>query len=199
MRFLNRLQDGLDATRVLDFLAPLALRLYLGPIFIAAGSNKLAHADSVGRWFASLGIPAPEFLVYVAALTELLGGTALLVGLAVRWMALPLMATMAVAAVSAHWDNGWHVLPETQLTVPWEWREDKIAAAEVRRDKAVALLKEHGHYDWLTEHGSITVLKNGIEFAATYFILLLVLFFSGAGRYLSLDYWIERRYRRPYP
>ena len=41
-----------------------------------------------------------------------------------------------------------------------------------------------------------TLLKNGIEFAATYFIMLLVLFFTGAGRYLSVDYWIDRRFRR---
>jgi putative oxidoreductase len=39
------------------------------------------------------------------------------------------------------------------------------------------------------------VLNNGIEFAATYFIMLLVLFFTGAGNYLSLDFWIARRWR----
>ena len=39
------------------------------------------------------------------------------------------------------------------------------------------------------------VLNNGIEFAATYFIMLLVLFFNGAGRLVSLDYWIARRWR----
>ena len=59
----------------------------------------------------------------------------------------------------------------------------------------MTLLREHGNYDWLTETGSITVLKNGIEFAATYFIMLLALFFTGAGRYLSLDYWIARKWR----
>jgi len=30
LNLLNRFQDGLDATRRLDFLAPLLLRLYLG-------------------------------------------------------------------------------------------------------------------------------------------------------------------------
>ena len=40
------------------------------------------------------------------------------------------------------------------------------------------------------------VLNNGIEFAATYFIMLLVLFFTGAGNYISLDYWIARCWRR---
>ena len=39
------------------------------------------------------------------------------------------------------------------------------------------------------------MLNNGIEFAATYFAILLALFFMGAGRYLSADYWIARRFR----
>ncbi|MDX1697819.1 MAG: DoxX family protein [Thiohalobacterales bacterium] len=194
--FLNCLQNLLDKTRAIDFLGPLALRIYLAPVFILAGSNKLAYAEHLGPYFASLGIPAPEIMVYVAALTELLGGIALLVGLAVRWFALPLMFTMVVAAVTAHWDHGWHALPETELTVPWEWRTDLIEEANIRKDKARELLREHGNYDWLTETGSITILKNGIEFAATYFIMLLALFFTGAGRYLSLDYWIARRFRR---
>ena len=195
--FLNCLQNLLDKTRAIDFLGPLALRIYLAPIFIMAGSNKLEHAEHLGPYFASLGIPAPEIMVYVAALAELLGGIALLLGLAVRWFALPLMFTMIVAAVTAHWDNGWHALPETELTVPWEWRTDLIEEANIRKDKARELLREHGNYEWLTETGSITILKNGIEFAATYFIMLLALFFTGAGRYFSIDHWIAVKYRRP--
>jgi uncharacterized membrane protein YphA (DoxX/SURF4 family) len=196
--FLNCLQGLLErGIRPLDFLAPLALRIYLAPIFILAGSNKLKHAEYLGPYFESLGIPAPELMVYVAGLTELLGGIALLAGLAVRWLAIPLMFTMVVAASTAHWENGWHALPETELTVPWEWRTDLIEAAVTRKQAARGLLEEHGNYAWLTEAGSITILKNGIEFAATYFIMLLVLFFIGAGRFFSMDYWIARIWRRP--
>ncbi|MGD2137246.1 MAG: DoxX family protein [Gammaproteobacteria bacterium] len=193
--FLNCLQDLLDRTRTMDFLAPLALRIYLAPVFIMAGGNKLAHADDLGPYFESLGIPLPELMVYVAGLIELLGGIGLLAGLAVRWLALPLMFAMAVAAGTAHWENGWHVLPESELTVPWEWRTDLIEEGNIRKDEAREILKEHGDYDWLTEAGGITILKNGIEFAATYFIMLLTLFFIGAGNYLSMDYWIARRWR----
>ena len=193
--FLNCMQSLLDRTRSLDFLGPLALRIYLAPIFIMAGSNKLAHAEYLGPYFESLGIPAPQIMVYVAALTELLGGIALLAGLAVRWMAIPLMFTMVVAATTAHWDNGWHALPETELTVPWEWRTDLIDEGTVRKERAREILKENSNYEWITAAGSITILKNGIEFAATYFIMLLVLFFIGAGKYFSLDYWITRKWR----
>ncbi|BCO31597.1 hypothetical protein TspCOW1_17000 [Thiohalobacter sp. COW1] len=196
LQLMLRLQNLLDRTRALDFIAPLALRLFLAPIFILAGSNKLANVDNVAQWFAWLGMPAPELMVYLAVLSELIGGILLLIGLATRWAAIPLMFTMIVAATTAHWDNGWHVLPETQLTVPWEWRTDLIEDAVERRDIARDILREHGNYSWLTAAGSITILKNGIEFAATYFIMLLVLFFTGAGRYASLDYWIARRIGR---
>ncbi|WP_226665906.1 DoxX family protein [Microbulbifer aggregans] len=183
--------------RPLDGLGPLALRLFLAPIFILSGYNKLGHIEDVAAWFGNpdwgLGLPAPVLMAWLAALTEFIGGLALLLGLGVRLAAIPLMVTMAVAAVSVHWQYGWHALPEQTLTVPWEWRRDLIAEAVVRKEKAVELLKEYGHYEWLTEAGNFTVLKNGIEFAATYFIMLLALLFSGAGRYVSLDYWIARR------
>ena len=193
---LNCAQNLLErTTRPFDFLAPLAMRIYLAPVFIMAGSNKLRHAEYLGPYFESLGIPAPELMVYVAGLTELLGGIALLAGLAVRWATLPLMFTMLVAAATAHWENGWHALPETELTMPWEWRTDLIEEANTRKEAARSLLKEHGNYGWLTETGSITILKNGIEFAATYFIMLLALLYLGAGRFLSIDYWIARQWR----
>ena len=194
--FLNCMQGLLDRTRALDFLGPLALRIYLAPIFIMAGANKLAHVEYLAPYFESLGIPAPQLMVYVAGLTELVGGIALVAGLAVRWLALPLMFTMVVAAGTAHWENGWHALPETELTMPWEWRTDLIEEGTVRKEKAREILREHSNYGWLTEAGNITILKNGIEFAATYFIMLLVLFFIGAGKYFSIDYWIARKWRK---
>lgn len=183
----------MNRIRVLDFIAPLLLRIYLAPIFILAGANKLSHPQNVALWFESLGLPAPELMVYVAGLSELIGGILLVGGLATRWATIPLMVTMAVAAGTAHWGNGWHVLPEQELTVPWEWRTDLIDAAVERRAAGREILREHGNYQWLTEAGNITILKNGIEFAATYFIMLLTLFFYGAGRYFSLDYWIAKR------
>jgi uncharacterized membrane protein YphA (DoxX/SURF4 family) len=193
MRLFRLLQDLLDKTRAVDFVGPLALRIYLAPIFIYAGLNKLQNVENVASWFEYLGFPLPTLMVYLAGGTEFIGGICLILGLAVRWISIPLMFTMIVAAGSAHWQNGWHALPETELTVPWEWRMDLIEAGVERKEKAKALLREHGNYDWLTQAGPITILKNGIEFAATYFIMLLALFFIGAGRFLSFDYWIDAR------
>lgn len=194
MQFLRRVQGWLDAARKIDFLGPLAFRIYLAPIFILAGLGKLSGIDGTAAWFGTLGIPAPMLMAYVAGITELVGGILLIPGIAVRLLAVPLMFTMGVAAVTAHWENGWHVLPEQQLTVPWEWREDLIEGAVERRSMARRLLRQHGNYEWLTETGPITILKNGIEFAATYFLMLLSLFFTGAGR-LSIDHLFARRLR----
>ena len=69
-----------------------------------------------------------------------------------------------------------------------------LAAAE-KIERARAILREHGNYDWLTSSGKFVVLNNGIEFAATYLVMLVALFFSGAGRWLSMDYWLARRFR----
>ena len=63
-------------------------------------------------------------------------------------------------------------------------------------ERARELLKQHGNYDWLTSSGKLVVLNNGIEFAATYLVMLVALFFSGAGRWLSLDYWLSKALRK---
>ncbi len=184
-----------DRINTIDFLGPLALRIYLAPIFIIAGWNKLTGLEDTAYYFGEfLGMPAPMLMAVLAGLTEFIGGLSLLFGVALRFMAIPMMFTMIVAAGTAHWDNGWHALPETTLTVPWEWRADLIEDAQQRKAAAVSILQEHGNYEWLTEAGNFTVLKNGIEFAATYFVVLLMLLFSGAGRYVSVDYWIARKY-----
>ena len=196
LRLGNALMNLLDNTKKADFLGPLALRTYLAPIFIIAGWNKLTALEDTSYYFGEyLGLPAPMLMALMAGLAEFMGGIALVFGLGLRLMTVPMMFTMLVAAGTAHWENGWHALPESTLTVPWEWRTDLIEGAQERKEMAKALLKEHGNYAWLTESGSITILKNGIEFAATYFIMLLVLLFTGAGRYCSVDYWIARAYR----
>lgn len=195
LKLLNRLQDLLDAARALDFLAPLALRLYLAPVFWYAGANKLAHFSDTAAWFGNpdwgLGLPFPEFMAALATGSEVIGAVLLVIGLGVRWVAIPLMVTMAVAAFSVHWQNGWQAVADKMSP----WASANVDEAMARLDRAKDILREHGNYDWLTETGSFVVSNNGIEWAATYFVMLLALFFLGAGRYLSLDYWIARRFR----
>ncbi len=195
---LVSVQRNFAAIQSLEGIAPLLLRIYLAPIFILAGYAKLSAFESTAAWFGNaewgLGLPFPELLAALAGGTELVGGGLLLFGLATRLVAIPLMFTMLVAAVTAHWEFGWHILPESKLTMPWEWRMDLITEANERKDAAKSILQEYGNYPWLTETGPISILKNGIELAATYFIMLVVLFFSGGGRYTSVDHFIKQKY-----
>jgi uncharacterized membrane protein YphA (DoxX/SURF4 family) len=192
---LNRLQDMLDSLRGLDFLAPLALRLYLAPVFWVAGTNKLNGFDDVVSWFGNpdwgLGLPMPWLMAALATGTEVIGAVLLVLGLGTRWISIPLMATMLVAAFSVHWENGWQAVADAMSPFP----PVDIAEAQQRLEAARGLLQEHGNYDWLTGSGSFVISNNGIEWAATYFVMLLALFFLGGGRWLSLDHWIARRFR----
>ncbi len=122
---------------------------------------------------------------------EYFGAILLALGLATRWISIPLMFTMIVAMVTVHLENGWQALHDPMSAFA---AENAVEAID-RLDRAKSILKEHGNYDWLTEHGSIVSLNNGIEFAATYFIMLLALFVLGGGRYISLDYWVAKKFR----
>ncbi|WP_036859692.1 MULTISPECIES: HvfX family Cu-binding RiPP maturation protein [Porticoccus] len=210
MAITQRLNRGLNVARHADFLAPLLLRLFLAPVFITAGLTKLLAFESTVSWMGNpdwgLGLPLPWLMAVLATATELVGGWLLLFGLGTRLIAIPLMATMLVAAFAVHWHNGWFAIapsdPSTSMARPLaaigiptaEQSLENSEAVGERLSAARQILREHGNYSWLTGKGNIVILNNGIEFAATYFIMLLSLFFTGGGRYCSADYWIGRRW-----
>lgn len=95
--------------------APLLLRLGLGVIFIFHGGQKLfglfggGGLDGLAGFFGKIGIePAYPMAVLVAA-TELLGGVALFVGVAVRPAAIAIAAIMVGAIVTVHGKNGFAI------------------------------------------------------------------------------------------
>lgn len=202
LALLNKLQDLLDATRAVDFLAPLALRLYLAPVFWVAGVEKIAGFGDIVEWFGNpdwgLGLPAPALMAFLATATEVLGALLLLIGFAVRWISLPLMATMVVAMVTVHWEHGWQAIASSKAPFaadslgPLQWEDPMhhFETLKMAKDVLQQCSFEAGS-------GTLVVLNNGIEFAATYLAMLLALFFMGGGRFASVDYWIARRYRRP--
>ena len=185
-----RLYDStLDKLQPFDGVPALLLRLILAPVMIQAGWIKYVHFDSQVAWFgSSLGMPFPEVMVFLAMSAELVGGAMLLAGLLTRLVAIPLMVTMLVAAFAVHWDNGWLALSDSSSWLA----NDRVMEAAPRKARIISILKEHGNYAWLTGRGSVTILNNGIEFAAMYFVMLLSLFFTGGGRYTSVDYWLTR-------
>ena len=192
---LNKCQDALELTFRLDFLAPLALRLYLAPIFYMAGINKFNAFDDTVQWFGNpdwgLGLPLPWLMAFLATSTELVGSVLLLFGFATRWVSIPLMITMLVAIFTVHLENGWLAI----ATGSGIFATERTESAVDKLDRAKSILQDHGNYSWLTESGNFVVLNNGIEFAATYLVMLLALLYLGGGRYLSVDYWILRGFR----
>jgi len=187
--------------QVADGIPLLLLRLYLAPVMIQAGWNKASSFDSIVDWFGNddygLGLPMPLVMAFLATAAELVGGVLLLLGALTRLVSIPLMVTMIVAMVSVHAKNGWLAIADAS-----SWLADgtillneNIMAAPEKLSAAKSLLQEHGHYDWLTSSGYFVVLNNGIEFAATYFIMLLVLFIYGGGRFFSVDYYVNKAMR----
>ena len=187
--------------QVADGIPLLLLRLYLAPVMIQAGWNKASSFDSIVDWFGNddygLGLPMPFVMAFLATAAELVGGVLLLLGALTRLVSIPLMVTMIVAMVSVHAKNGWLAIADAS-----SWLADgtillneNIMAAPEKLAAAKSLLQEHGHYDWLTSSGNFVVLNNGIEFAATYFIMLLVLFIYGGGRFFSVDYYVNKAMR----
>ena len=87
-----------------SFLGPTLARLTLGVVFVGTGWGKLHSLDKVTEFFAELGIPAPGFNAVLASTAELVCGALLLVGFLTRLAAIPLIATMAVAILTAKRD-----------------------------------------------------------------------------------------------
>ena len=176
----------------LDFLAPLALRIYLVPVFWFAGMNKLNSYDSTVAWFGNkdwgLGLPFPEVMAFLATYAEVGGAVLLALGLATPLICIPLIVTMLVAIFAVHIENGWQAVHDKLSP----YASADAGEAIERLSRAKSILKEHGNYQWLTEHGGFVVSNNGIEWAVTYLIMLLALFFMGGGRYVSLDYWLKK-------
>ncbi|AWL11802.1 hypothetical protein HMF8227_01324 [Saliniradius amylolyticus] len=194
----KKLHQALNVTNVAEGLAPLLIRLYLAPVLIQAGWNKANSFDSVVQWFGNsewgLGMPFPELMAFLAIAAELVGGVLILVGLATRWASIPLMITMVVAAVTVHWQNGWPAIADASswLADGTILHNEQVMQAQEKLAMAKDILQEYGNYDWLTSSGNFVILNNGIEFAATYFIMLLSLFFTGGGRFTSVDYYLCR-------
>ncbi|MBA4502574.1 DoxX family protein [Marinobacterium marinum] len=93
-------------------LAPLALRIPAGIIFMAHGGQKLFGAfggyglEGTGQWMASIGLEPGYLMALLAGSAEFFGGLAILIGLLVRPAAAALAFAMLVAIFAVHIGNG---------------------------------------------------------------------------------------------
>ena len=91
---------------------PLVLRVPVGIIFMAHGSQKLFGwfggygLEGTGHWMASVGLAPGVVMALLAGSAEFFGGLALILGLLVRPAAAALGIAMLVAIFAVHIGNG---------------------------------------------------------------------------------------------
>jgi putative oxidoreductase len=89
----------------LAWLAPLIARITVGWVFATTGWGKLHNVPKIIDYFTDLGIPYPQYQAPFAAANEFVCGVLVLVGLATRVAAIPLIVVMLVAIRTAQWAN----------------------------------------------------------------------------------------------
>src|SRR5258708_40194664 len=85
--------------------APLAVRIVVGWVSLWSGWEKLQILPTMIKRFADWGIPASAIMAPFASGVEFVGGILLLIGLLMRFAAVPMMIVMLVAIVSAKWSD----------------------------------------------------------------------------------------------
>jgi putative oxidoreductase len=93
----------------MNHTAMLAGRILLSLVFLIAGYRKLMGVAASAGYFAKLGFPMPDVMVWVAIAIELGGGILLLLGWKARWAAWLLALFTLIAAFAAH--RFWEVDP----------------------------------------------------------------------------------------
>ena len=86
-----------DSLKKFDWLANLFLRLSIGFMFFSGAVGKLGDLGKFTAMFNGLGIPAAPLVAPAVAIIELVGGAALMLGLATRAMSLVLTLDMVGA------------------------------------------------------------------------------------------------------
>lgn len=174
-----------------DFIPLLLIRIYLIPVIYEGAHSKVLGFSSTVDWFSQptteggLGLPFPWLLAFLATSTEVIGLICITIGFFTRIIAIPMMVVMCVASLMVHWSHGWLAIASNSME------------SSLRLTSFLQWLIENypGRYNYITQLGDPVILNNGIEFSATYFIMLLVLLVYGGGNYISLDYWIRKTIR----
>ena len=89
-----------DSLNKFDWLANLFLRLSIGFMFFSGAVGKLGDLGKFTAMFNGLGIPGAPMVAPAVAIIELVGGVALMLGLATRAMSLLLALDMVGALMT---------------------------------------------------------------------------------------------------
>jgi putative oxidoreductase len=111
---INRLFGTIDLIGI--WLGLLSLRILLGWDYFESGLEKFRGAN----WFMDIqdkfpfpfNVVAPEISWQMATWFELIGGIALVLGLATRFFSVSLIILTVVAIASVHWPESWGTFGE---------------------------------------------------------------------------------------
>lgn len=78
------------------------LRAMLGLLFIVPGIMKITNISMPTAMLDAIGFPAAGILAWILAISELLFGTAVLLGYKVKYAVWPLILILAVATITVH-------------------------------------------------------------------------------------------------
>ena len=106
MKIIQMCQNVSDRLSGLKDIPLLLIRLVLAFGFWTPAIMKWGNISGIAEWFGSLGIPFPTLNAYLAASTEMAGVVLLTLGLATRFISIPLIITMLVAIITVHMGNG---------------------------------------------------------------------------------------------
>jgi putative oxidoreductase len=83
-------------------IIPLLARLGLGGLFVLFGIRSITGFAGSVAYFTKLGFPAPEAMVVLAIIIQIVAGLALVIGWQTRWAAWLLVLYVLIAALMAH-------------------------------------------------------------------------------------------------
>jgi len=165
--------------RGLDFLPPLLLRLFLAPLFWISGNQKLGLFTADFVWFNPLTWINPETVQVSAdamASLPLIGSFSSILPYAIGGLEV-VGAFLLFIGFAVRWVS----LPLLALIA-------LSALIALNGENIFATLKT-----LLMTHGYTDMSNTPFGKAIVYFLMLLTLFFMGAGRFFSVDWFLYRR------
>jgi len=99
-------RDITDSLKRLNDIPLLLIRLVLAYGFYVPATLKWGNINGIADWFESMDIPFPVISAYLSASAEMAGVVLLPLGLATRFISIPLIISMIVAIITVHLGNG---------------------------------------------------------------------------------------------
>jgi putative oxidoreductase len=97
--------------------APLPIRLIVGYGFMAHGYAKFSRGpEAFAVVLHTLGVPEPLLAAWAATLTELIGGAAVMLGVLIPWVSIPMGCVLLTALVTVHLPYGFFSVKFAEVT-----------------------------------------------------------------------------------